>query len=184
MQPSAKPVSSQKNEHYSVSPGTLDPGVPPRRISDQSKALPPILKKSRTGSGEPPKSAKILPPDTADRGPSTSTTRRQSSESSGALSSPSMPSEKGSKNAAKKRTSFTAPGGTRKARPGPMRKRSSQTSASGEQRKSSQTSPSLAAQPGKTTPKSAMGLPPILSKSLRLPLCQLHIEDAPFVSLT
>jgi hypothetical protein len=143
---------------------TLGTAASPRRTSDQSRILPPILKNSRTGSDDPPKSAKISLPSTKIRKSTGTCARRDSEESAGALSSPSGPMEKGSKNVGKKRTSFAGAAATRKTRPGATRKRSSQSSASSEQRKGSQPSPSPRLQPGKTTPKSAMGLPR-LSKS-------------------
>ena len=148
------PLSPEKGEQP-----IADIGGSPRRTSDQLRTLPPILKKSRTGSDEPLKSARISSPDTQTQGSTRISARRDSEESTGAFSSPSGPTEKGSKNAGKKRTSFAGAAGTRKARPGTTRKRSSQSSASSEQRKGSQTSPSLGLQPGKTATKSAMGLP-------------------------
>ncbi len=157
-------VSPETSEQPVASPGPIDTGAFPQRPSDQARILPPILKKSRTGSDDPPKSAKISSPDTEHRDTSTTAVRRESSESAGPLSPTSVPTEKSLKNAGKK-TSFAAASGNRKARPGVMRKRSSQPSGSAEQRKGSQTSPSAGAQPGRTTPKSATGLSSKHSKS-------------------
>ncbi len=148
------PLSPEKSEQL-----TTDTGGSPRRTSDQLRTLPPILKKSRTDSDEPVRPAKILSSDTNPQDSKRISVRRGSGESTGALSSPCGPTEKGSKNAGKKRTSLPGAAGMRKARPGTTRKRSSQTSATSESRRGSQTSPSLGLQPGRTTLKSGTGLP-------------------------
>lgn len=159
-------VSPDRGAQLLASPSTIDSGTSPRPTSDPSHVHPPILKKGRTGSQQQPGSAKILCADFVEaRDPAIKTVRRESSESAGAVSPLSGPAGKGLRSAGKKRTSFAAAAGTRKARPGAMRKRSSQSSASGEQRKGSQTSPLPGAQPGKITPKSATGLPTALSES-------------------
>jgi Fungal protein of unknown function (DUF1752) len=169
-QVNATHVLPAKTEQSAGSPSAADIGASPRKSSDQARSLPPILKKSRTGSDGPPKSARISPPDAERQGSAGTAARRESLDSAGALSPSSGPTEKGLKNSAKKKPSFAAAAGTRKARPGAMRKRSSQSSASGEQKKNSQTSPSPRLPPPKTTPKPATGLPP-LCKSGCLRLC-------------
>lgn len=157
-------VSPDRGAQLLASSSTIDSGTSPRPTSDPSHVHPPILKKGRTGSQQQPGSAKILCADFVEaRDPAIKTVRRESSESAGAVSPLSGPAGKGLRSAGKKRTSFAAAAGTRKARPGAMRKRSSQSSASGEQRKGSQTSPLPGAQPGKITPKSATGLPTALT---------------------
>lgn len=162
---SSATASVENRETPTATSSQIDAGVLPRRTSDQSQTLPPILKKSRTGSDDPPKIARIIPSGTEVRDAGTKSTRRKSSESAATLSPPLAAVEKSGKNAAKKRTSGISAVGTRKGRPGVVRKRSSQTSGPTEQRRSSQTSPYIAAQLGKTTPKLAVGLPPPMSKS-------------------
>lgn len=161
------PERSEKSEHPIANPSPVDTSANPRRTPDQARSLQPILKRARMGSDDPPKSARIASPNPQGRNTSVTTACRGSAESAGTLSPPSVFTEKGSKTAGKKKTSFATAGGTRKSRPGAMRKRSSQSSTSIEQRKGSQTSPSPRLQPSKTTPKSGTGLPPVPSKSNR-----------------
>ena len=161
---SAPQTLREESERPVARHSTTRTGASPGPTTDQSRILLPILKKSRAESDDLPKAAKVPSPKSDVRESYTNPRRRQSSESSGALSPQTGAADKGSKIAGKKKTSFAAATGTRKARPGVPRKRSSQTSGSGEQRKGSQTSPSAGAQPGRTTPKSAIGLPPLLSK--------------------
>lgn len=136
----------------------------PCRTSDQSRTPLSILKRSRTGSDVPPKSAKISSRDAQVQEPITSAVRRQPPESTEGPSQPSPAAEKGLKNAGKKRTSFAATAGTRKAQPGVTRKRSSQSSASSEQKKGSQTSPSPRTTSAKPNRKAIGGLPAALGK--------------------
>ncbi|KAF7514461.1 hypothetical protein GJ744_000231 [Endocarpon pusillum] len=168
---SERPVAQHSTTETEASPGPS---------TDQSRILLPILKKSRTEFDDLPKAAKVPSPKGDVRDLYTNPRRRQSSESSGALSPQTGAADKGSKTAGKKKTSFAAATGTRKSRPGAPRKRSSQTSGSGEQRKGSQTSPSAGAQPGRTTPKSAIGLPSLLTAAnFALPSSSWQDVDSP-----
>lgn len=160
----APQIPREESERPVARHSTTETGGSPGPTTDQSRILLPILKKSRTEFDDLPKAAKVPSPKGDVRDLSTNPRRRQSSESSGALSPQTGAADKGSKTAGKKKTSFAAATGTRKARPGAPRKRSSQTSGSAEQRKGNQTSPSAGVQPGRTTPKSATGLPSLLSK--------------------
>lgn len=172
-------VSPEEHEQHMAEPGPVDAAAPVRRTCDQSRTLPPILKKTRGGSNDPLKPAKMMPLDSEKRDAKTTTVRRESSESVG------VSSEKGLKNVARKKTSFASAGGNRKVRPGVMRKRSSQTSAFNEQRKTAQTSPLTGAQSGKTTPKSATGLPPALATAaFALPSSSWQDVDSPSSSRT
>ncbi len=162
---SAPQLSREESKRPVAGHTATETGVSPGPTTDQSQILSPILKKPRTESDDLPRSAKLSTPKTDIGESNTDPQCRKSSGSSEALSPQTGAADKGLKNAGKKKTSFAAATGTRRARPGAPRKRSSQTSGSSEQRKGSQTSPSAGAQPGRTTPKSAMGLPPLLCKS-------------------
>jgi hypothetical protein len=71
---------------------------------------------------------------------------------------------KESKSSGKKRAGFALAPASRKPKPGATRKRSSASSGSSEQRKSTHSSPPLAAQTGKTASKPAAGPIPTLRK--------------------
>ncbi|ERF73100.1 hypothetical protein EPUS_06561 [Endocarpon pusillum Z07020] len=171
---------SEESERPVARHSTTETGASPGPSTDQSRILLPILKKSHAEFDDLPEAAKVPSPKADVQDLYTNPRRRQSSESSGALSPQTGAADKGPKTAGKKKTSFAAATGTRKARPGAPRKRSSQTSGSGEQRKGSQTSPSAGGQPGRTTPKSAMGLPSLLTAAnFALPSSSWQDVDSP-----
>lgn len=159
------------SRHHLESHSKFDDRASLFRTSHPPRPVSPILEHSRPACGaEEPESSGQLG-------------RMARSESEETSSPPSRPEGKGLRNAGKKKSSFSSAAGGRKIRPGAMRKRSSQSSGSSEQRKGIQTSPSSGAPPGKTASKSAVGLPPEPRKSILLASYPLSFHATPKIAL-